>query len=472
MKLNKTTRIIVIGSGTAGSEIRTYLGQHTTVPLEIVEIEVNPERRFGGWGFQTFPDGVTTNLALRKMYLGEDPEEILQWISNPNSRKDWPEHLRELTFHPDKPVPRALIQLYVKWRRRQVRNPLVSFKTIHGEAMNVSLIKNGVQVTLASDQIITSDRLVMASGSIAVKIPPYLERFHEHENVIIDPLCRDGFEQRKHIQPGSRVLILGTGLTGEEQALLLLDQGITDLTMHSRSGYMHYAYPEQQEKKGIPHIKNQFDFLMASTPEEFDAQLRAFYQRYEAQGYTPEEILAALRPDWDKTRKQLGGCVKAAERLHPFRRSLAVNSIGTTFESSQKLHAAIDHGSLQLTHGKISSVVFEDDGLNVSFDDNRSVTYDWIINAIGRNIIRHPIWRDLLADGLAKKHAGIGVRVNEYGQMMNDSGNASSRIWVVGMARAGDHALRHGYLGNLAFNLPQVRAHVYETARSLLAHIS
>ena len=94
--------------------------------------------------------------------------------------------------------------------------------------------------------------------------------------------------------------------------------------------------------------------------------------------------------------------------------------------------------------------------------------YDFIINAIGRNIIRHPVWDNLLDECIAEKHAGIGVRVNEFGQLMNPQGVLSNLIWVVGMARAGDHALRHGYLGNTAFNVPQIRSHVYSTVQSML----
>ena len=96
MASNDVMRIVIVGSGVAGSEMGTYLGQQANSPIEVIEIEREPTRRFGGWGFQGFPDGVTTNLALRKMYLGPDKQEILRWVDDPVVRAQWPEGLRDI----------------------------------------------------------------------------------------------------------------------------------------------------------------------------------------------------------------------------------------------------------------------------------------------------------------------------------------------------------------------------------------
>ncbi|MDF1667770.1 MAG: FAD/NAD(P)-binding protein, partial [Planctomycetota bacterium] len=96
-------KIIIVGSGVAGSEAGTFLAENTEVPVEIIEIESEPVRRFGGWGFQKFP-GENTNLAMRKMYLGEDPDDIFQWAKT----------VAEYEFHPDQTIPRAFMQDYVR----------------------------------------------------------------------------------------------------------------------------------------------------------------------------------------------------------------------------------------------------------------------------------------------------------------------------------------------------------------------
>ena len=476
MAKNKVTRIVIVGSGVAGSEMGTYLGQQAHVPIEVIEIEPEPTRRFGGWGFQDFPGGVTTNLAMWKMYLGQDKQEILRWAADPVAREQWPQELRGVELHPDKPFPRGLMRAYVRWRRGQVSNPRVTYTPITGEAMKVSLVDGRVAVTLASGEIVEADRLVMASGSISVKVPDYLKKFSGHPNVILDPLTRQDHERRMAIPTNARVLILGVGLTGEEQAIVLLDRGLHDLTLYSRNGKRHYAYPEYQEPSEPLVITDPPDFLMAETPEEFDEQFHHFCQRYEARGYTLETILTAVQKnDWDGVRARLGGCLKAAERVRRFRRDLAVNSIGTTHEVSQVLNAAIAAGYLYQFSGHIESITWVDGAFQVisqtSDQEPRTETrtFDWIVNGVGRNIIQHPIWEDLLTTGHAKKHAHIGVRVDEDGRMVSGiDSRASNLLWVVGMARAGDHALRHGYLGNLAFNVPQVRAHVYTTAQALL----
>ncbi len=135
-------RVVIVGCGVAGSEAGTYLGHNATQPIEIIEVESEPRRRFGGWGFQKFPATETTNLAMRKMYLGDDPDDIHKWANTV-----------DFDFHPDRPFPRALMQEYVSWRRKQVNSPLVDYRTITGEAMKVSLGRNVVAAPREQSQI-------------------------------------------------------------------------------------------------------------------------------------------------------------------------------------------------------------------------------------------------------------------------------------------------------------------------------
>ena len=471
---NKSQKIIIVGGGVAGSEVGTLLGQRTKQHVEIISIEASPARQFGGWGFQSFPETENTNLALRKMYLSGDKEEILDWASNPNNRATWPEKYKDIKLNPDKIFPRALVREYVKWRRDQVKSNYVSYTSIAGEAMRVDIDKQKqkVRVTLKSGEVITGDRLVLASGSIAVKIPDYLQAFENHDHVIADPLIIEGHEARARIPLGSKVLILGTGLTGSEQAKILLDAGHEDLTLFSREGKLHYHYPLLQENKPL-FLAERPGFLIAETAEEFEAGFIELYRQYRKKGHSPEDILASIRPHWDRVRGELGGCLKAIEKLTPHKRLLAVNSIGLSAEVSAILENAIEKGYLSQKKGEIKNVSEKDGKFLVDLGgDNRTepetITVDYIINGIGRTIVRHPLWENLLRDGHANKHASIGVQVSERGQMMDANGAYSNLVYVVGMARAGDHAYRHGFLGNTAFNVPQIRFHCGGTVDAIL----
>lgn len=470
-------KVIIIGGGVAGSEAGTLLGQGADQPLDIVEIECDPDRKFGGWGFQGFPDDVKTNLALRKMYLSEEAE-ILKWASDLNNRKDWPARYKNITLDPDKVFPRVLVKEYVKWRRAQVNNDNVRYSSITDEAMRVDIDEQTkqVHVTLKNGEIISGDRLIMASGSIAVKIPRYLQHIADHAHVIKDPLTEDGHVARSSIPLGSKVLILGTGLTGEEQVNILYRAGHTDMTLLSRAGKQHYSYPELQANKPLS-LEDRPYFMLAETPEEFERGLKAFYAHYTEQGHCAEDIIAAIRPHWEGLRGELGGCQKAVTRLKEFQRLLATHSIGTSFEVAARTKSATDKGYLSLRKGYIKDIVDRDGRLFVDIsEDNiappKTVVFDYIINAIGRTIIRHPIWQSLLKEGLANKHASIGIQVSEHGQMMDAKGRFSDLVYVVGMPRAGDHTFRHGFLGNTAFNVPQVRSHVTGTVTALLAGLA
>ena len=463
-------KIAIVGGGVAGSEAGTYLGSQTTKPIEIIEIESNPDRKFGGWAFQSFPDTECTNLAMRKMYLGNDPEEIFEWARTAD-RSLWPAK-QDFEFDPDQPFPRVLMREYVKWRRNRVKNGKANYSVVYGQAMQVYTTENrdglGIHVKLDNGRYVDCDRLLMASGSITVKIPTYLSLVLDDDRVIIDPLTLEGHERRAKIPQDAKVLVLGTGLTGEEQINVLLKSNHSDLTLFSRGGMQHYRYQEKQTN--IPLVLDKApEFFFAETPEEFNTQLTEFYSRYLSQGHSPEDVIDAIRPFWEQLRSQLGGCVKAAGRLREFKRTLAVNSIGTSYEVGENLKKAQEEGKFSVMHGAINAVT-SGDQLEVEFDSGKH-NFDYIINAVGRNIIRHPIWDGLIADGFARKHAGIGVQVGATGRMLGSDGNESNCMWVVGMPRSGDHALRRGYLGNTAFNVPQVRSHIYTTIEDLLSTI-
>jgi uncharacterized NAD(P)/FAD-binding protein YdhS len=451
-------RIIIIGGGVAGSEAGTYIGENAQSPLEIIEIEYMPQRKFGGWGFQSFP-GESTNLAMRKMYLGRDPEDIFKWAKT----------VEGLDYSRDQTFPRALMQEYVRWRRKRVTNPLAFYHYLTGEAVRVFENEEEVKVFLKDGRCVVGDRLIMASGSISVKIPAYLADFLENDRVIIDPLTLEGHQKRQEIPKKAKILVLGTGLTGEEQANVLLKSGHTSITLFSRGGQRHYPYPKEQTNEPLV-LNERPEFLMAETPEEFNSQLQDFFSRQLVKGHAPEDIFSAMRPFWNDVRAELGGCYKAAERLRTLKRSLAVSSIGAPWEVGNNVQRGQQEGKVSICNGEILRINKLAGSFRVEFDTGTK-NFDWIINAVGRNIIRHSLWEQLLEDGLAKKHAGIGVRVGESGRMISRDDVESSLIWVVGMARAGDHALRHGFLGNTAFNVPMVRNHIYDTMDDLLTTV-
>lgn len=468
-------RLLIIGGGVAGKEVGTYLGHNAHEPIEIIEIEREAQRAFGGYAFQGFPASESTNLAMRKMYLGDDPSEILRWLRDPACRAEWPIEHQSRELDPDQPFPRVLMKHYVEWRRRQVRNPYASYQSLTGEAVRVSMTgTGGIRVHLEDGRSIEGDRLVLATGSPSVKVPAYLAPVAHHPRVIVDPLIRDGHERRAQIPHTARVLVLGTGLTGDEQAKILLELGLTDITMISREGRRHYTYPKQQHNKMLKLSVCPTLPWDAPTAEAFNASLEAFYAPYLNEGYSPEDILEAIRPWWGEIRERLGGSAQVAELLFRFKRPLATHSIGTSWEVGEVVRAAEARGELRVIGASIREVVEEGQALRVYYTPmneggaETSERFDYIINAVGRNIIQHRVWENLLKDGYAIKHAGIGVQVDERGALVDVSGYASPAIFAVGMARSGDHALRRGYLGNTAFNVPQVRSHCYETARAVL----
>jgi uncharacterized NAD(P)/FAD-binding protein YdhS len=344
----------------------------------------------------------------------------------------------------------------------------VEYQSIIDEAIKVDIIcDNTINVELKSGNVVNGHRLILASGSVSVKVPDYLRRIQDCDRIIVDPFIKTGYERIKNIPKNSRILVIGTGLTGEEQANILLKSDHNNITLISRNGKRHFMYPLDQKNRHLT-LEKIPDCFTAKNSEEFDNKWNQFMTYYLEKGYTHEDIFSAIQKNWTEIKKNI---VDVSEKLFQWRRTLAVNSIGTSYEAAMFNNKAIKEGKLSIKKGHIKNVVQKNDILEVCLEDVNVIClekYDYIINAVGRNIIQHPLWTHLLNKGIAQKHKGIGVNVNQYGQLIDSNGKSLDMIYVVGMPRSGDHAITHGYLGNTAFNVPQIRAHLYDTAKHIL----
>ena len=163
-------------------------------------------------------------------------------------------------------------------------------------------------------------------------------------------------------------------------------------------------------------------------------------------GYSHEDIFEAIKLSWKKIIENLNQ-IEITSKLFQFRRILAVNSIGVSHDSAKLNNEASDKGYFTVKHGCITNITLtNNDAFEVHYDD-KIEQYDYIINAIGRNIIQHPLWYNLFKDGLAQKHLIIGVNVNEHGQLIDKNGT-DLIVFMFWMARSGDSYAASSILGN------------------------
>ena len=95
--------------------------------------------------------------------------------------------------------------------------------------------------------------------------------------------------------------------------------------------------------------------------------------------------------------------------------------------------------------------------------DTRVIEADLVVSNFAREPdyrrVRQPLWRNLLAKGLAVPHerTGRGVEVDEHGTLLGNEGEPIGPVFAVGVLREGDEIVRNGRTGAFAFNLATIK---------------
>lgn len=95
--------------------------------------------------------------------------------------------------------------------------------------------------------------------------------------------------------------------------------------------------------------------------------------------------------------------------------------------------------------------------------DTRVIEADLVVSNFARepdySRVRQPLWRNLLAKGLAVPHerTGRGVEVDEHGTLLGTGGEPIGPVLAVGVLREGDEIVRNGRTGAFAFNLATIK---------------
>jgi uncharacterized NAD(P)/FAD-binding protein YdhS len=427
-------RIAIIGAGFSGSQLAIELMRNGPSPLEISLFDASAS--FGpGVAFGARHDRLLLNTRVANMSaLATDPTHFLRWL--------WANDLPE---HPAAAIPpsgHAFVARGVYGR--YLRDVLDAAEAAAPHDVVLHRIGRGVVgltdehgfLWLKLDDGTTSvaDLAVLCIGNLPPRLPqaPGLEAI-SGQRLISNPWDEASIAK---VQPSDAVLVLGSGLTMVDVAILLADRGhrgpILALSRHGLLPREHAPTrrappPEWLDKPPTARgLLRQIRLEIARAEQagiDWRAVLDAWRDRvpllwHRLPMMERRRFLRHLRPLWDIYR----------HRMAP--------------EIATQIHEMQASGQLEIRAGTIEAYQACQDGVAVRFRNRGSdievrVVADWLVNCAGPALdfryVREPLIQDLLARGLVRPEPlGLGLETTRGLQLVGRNGRPNGSLFALG----------------------------------------
>ena len=468
--------VVVVGGGFSG--IATAIRLVNMSPgVHITIVETEPANRFGGiaYGAATCSWEHLLNIqADRITMFREEPDDFVDWAnSTTTDRTLWPSALQGEEIRGDSSVPRPMYRQYIANRLNDTlaEHPEAFVQFVTATAMSVVETDSDVRVVLDKGMEVTARAVVLATGHLEPVVPKPFEQHRGADWLIIDPYHPDS---RARFEKPGHVLIVGSGLTTFDVIRTLSSKSYQGhITILSRRGAEHKAYPAGH-LHAIPELERPLRFLRPGLNRttvrwaflrDFVSIRRGFLDDGHELGVANERTWKSLEPAIARYCQQDDSGV-VINALEEYKSAIVASRIGTVPEIVASVVEAEARGQIQRTRGTIDAVATADGRPVIRYtgpDGPDELSVDTVVLAVGRNAdyrnVRHPLWRKLAEDGVAKPEpvTGLGVAVD-------DSGRLSTRVFAVGPMRQGQEIVEHGRTGAFVFSIGTLRNQAHTTA--------
>jgi uncharacterized NAD(P)/FAD-binding protein YdhS len=470
-------RIGIIGGGYTGAAVAVHLSRQSAVPLDISVVEPLAELGRGVAYGSTDPDHRINGPTIQHSLYPDDGGHFDKWYRASGAITDDPESLDALgrAF-----ARRAEMGRYVghEVAVHQRDNPSgSSIRHIQDRAVNARVDGNGFAVSLAANEDLACDLLVITtSNAPPALLPPLRGAVAAHTAFYSDPW---DLQRLAQIPADARILIVGTGLTMADVAITVLrDRPSATVTAISRRGLL----PKSQSS--TPRVD--------TIPQAMAREVPAFVARH-GKPDSARAILRALRGDvrnriaegrqWHVAVDELR---EAAHHLWPalsdqeqsrFLRHLApwyeTHRFRFPPQTEAKINALIEAGRLTTRAAAIVSAVPRQHRIEVTTrrrgqEELTTEVFDAVINCTGpdRNPSRSgdPFLQNLVSGGLLVNHPlGLGLIVDDLFRAQNRDGRHNGRLRVIG-------PLSRGRLGETS-GVPHTTFHIVRVLPDILAEL-
>jgi len=463
-----STRITIVGGGFSGAAFAVQLARASAHPLAFTVLEPRPR--------------VGPGLA----YSAEDPDHRLNGTvethlldpGEPDGLQRWCERHRILDRDPEALAPNGRIYLrrsdfgayLAETAPAAVAAAGSSWEHARDLATGLHDDGAGLEVLTRTGSAVASDMVVIATGNGGARLPSALQALALHPAVIADPL---NVAAASSIDPGARVLVVGSGLTALDVLSTLVRRGhrgaITSISRHG-------LRPRPQRPPGsaadsgmgqlLARIEGEVPAFVreAGTPLTTRALARALRRRIEEDRRAGEDWYRAfddLRDVVWQVWPQLAPQEKA-RFLRWLRPWYDMHRFRSPPQNEAMVAEAEERGLIRFEAGQLQGAEAAHDGIRIGVrgrdGESWTQTFDSVVNCTGLDpscgARANPFLAALLEQGVIRiDDCGLGFAVDAQCRPVGANGAVDPRIRIVGPPTAGTFG---DPLGTL-FIAPQVR---------------
>ena len=449
-----TRRIAVIGAGASGTLTAAHIARRASRPV-IVQLVNDRRPCFRGVAFSTTSEIHLLNVPAGKMSaLPNDPGHFFRWLSNREPQR----------YSPADFVQRKRYGEYLDSTIREAfAGGPARLDVVRDRVVDLYPEGSGVSLTLAGGSRLEADRVVLALGNFLPAAPAIPDPdFYRSAGYVQDPWDIP----RLDAVPGDRaVLLVGTGLTMVDIAILLRDRGHRAV-IHalSRHGLLPRVHGPGTARIGPLDLDPGRRVSLA----ELRTRLRQRIREERAAGGDWKPIIDGLRPH---TCRLWTGFTEAEKRtfsrhLRPF---WDVHRHRIAPQIAERLREAREKGGLEIHRGHITDMSFRDGSCRVSYRTPRgteALFVDTVVNCTGPasdlEKIPDPLCQALVRRKLVKKGPlGQGIATDDRLAVRDTAGQADDRIYALG-------PMLKGQLWETTA-IPEIRSQAERLAETLLS---
>lgn len=415
-----TRHVAIVGGGFSGTMLAVQLLRRGKARVILIERSGAPGRGLA-YGAAHSTHLLNVRAGAMSAYP-DDPAHFARWLEAREGGD-------AATF-----VPRLL---YADYIQEQLRDAVAAspgrFELIEDEAADIETTPAGTRITLSGGRSLDSDVAVLAIGNSPPKPPRMLAEADLPANrFFADPWLQGATEG---LASGDKVLVIGTGLTMVDLALLLEQRGFAgSILALSRRGLLpraHAAGPPPEPRSEVPTTAA-------------SQLLREVRERGKANGW--RQAVDALRPVtqalWQAAAPETRG--RFLRHLRPW---WDVHRHRIAPEIHARIQSMIDKGQLRVDAGKLVSAANRPDGIEIGWrprgaSGTEQIEVARIINCTGPEAdlrgSADPLLRTLVERGTIRPDPlGIGIDVDGESRVFGADGRAQDNLFAVGPVTRG-----------------------------------
>jgi uncharacterized NAD(P)/FAD-binding protein YdhS len=434
---SRTADILVVGGGLSGSMLAVQL---LRLPGTRRILIVEPRAELGrGEAYSATELGHTLNGNAARMSVDPDnADDLTQWLEAFIAAGGWPESDEQYVPVAELFPPRGIFGLYVQQRLAEAQTLGATrgstVEHVRAEGVDLHVDDTGVTLSLADGQQLSGSRAVLATGMYAAARTP------QRQSSGLNAAAVDPWDigTMRLLDPQSRVLIIGSGLTMVDAVVSLQQAGhrgpIDIFSRHGLLPHVRRQPPAWADFLGEDHSIRSTRQLVRKLREQcalavengIDWQapldtVRANIGRLwnQATDVQRRQFVRHVRPWWESHhhRSPPPSAALLAQLISQGRVTIQAASL-QGFET-------LPSGQLQLRirrRGEQQTSVVTGDALI----NSTGIEYDW--RRVDRSLPRQLLARGLIQPG----PLALGIAADQGGAVVDAQGRISSRLFAMG----------------------------------------